>query len=98
MDIRKILSIILTRYNNENKVSIKILNEIQESIMEMEAAEAMFNNVNDSKLIEAAIYRQEAAKKRFDYLLSIAKDEVSKKESQTRKEMEMQWILLYNIK
>ena len=89
MDIRKMLSIILTRYNNENKVSIKILNEIQESIMEMEAAEAMFNNVNDSKLIEAAIYRQEAAKKRFDYLLSIAKDEVSKKESQTRKEMEM---------
>ena len=89
MDIRKILSIILTRYNNENKVSIKILNEIQESIMEMEAAEAMFNNVNDSKLIEAAIYRQEAAKKRFDYLLSIAKDEVSKKESETRKELEI---------
>lgn len=89
MDIRKILSIILTRYNNENKVSIKILNEIQESIMEMEAAEAMFNNVNDSKLIEAAIYRQEAAKKRFDYLLSIAKDEVSKKESETRKEVEI---------
>ena len=89
MDIRKILSIILTRYNNENKVSLKILNEIQESIMEMEAAEAMFNNVNDSKLIEAAIYRQEAAKKRFDYLLSIAKDEVSKKESETRKEMEI---------
>ena len=57
--------------------------------MEMEAAEAMFNNVNDSKLIEAAIYRQEAAKKRFDYLLSIAKDEVSKKESETRKEMEI---------
>ena len=83
------LSIILTRYNNENKVSIKILNEIQESIMEMEAAEAMFNNVNDSKLIEAAIYRQEAAKKRFDYLLSVAKDEVSKKESETRKEMEI---------
>lgn len=89
MDIRKILSIILTRYNNENKVSIKILNEIQESIMEMEAAEAMFNNVNDSKLIEAAIYRQEAAKKRFDYLLSVAKYEVSKKESETRKEMEI---------
>jgi hypothetical protein len=89
MDIRKILSIILTRYNNENKVSIKILNEIQESIMEMEAAEAMFNNVNDSKLIEAAIYRQEAAKKRFDYLLSVAKDEVSKKESETRKEIEI---------
>ena len=83
MDIRKILSIILTRYNNENKVSIKILNEIQESIMEMEAAEAM------SKLIEAAIYRQEAAKKKFDYLLSVAKDEVSKKESETRKEMEI---------
>ena len=46
-------------------------------------------NVNDSKLIEAAIYRQEAAKKRFDYLLSVAKDEVSKKESETRKEMEI---------
>ena len=89
MDIRKILSIILTRYNNENKVSIKILNEIQESIMEMEAAEAMFNNVNDSKLIEAAIYRQEAAKKRFDYLLSVAKEQYSRQKIESNEEMEI---------
>ena len=57
--------------------------------MEMEAAEAMFNNVNDSKLIEAAIYRQEAAKKRFDYLLSVAKEQYSRQKIESNEEMEI---------
>ena len=34
----------------------------------------MFNYVNDPKLIEAAIYREDAAKKKFEYLLSLAKE------------------------
>ena len=44
-------------------------------INEMEAAESLFNNTNDPRLIEAAIYKETAAKKRFDYLFSIAKEE-----------------------
>mgnify|MGYP000305546659 FL=1 len=68
MNIKNVLSLILVKYNNDDRISEKVLEEIQESIREMEAAESMFNSVNDPKLIEAAIYREEAAKKKFDYL------------------------------
>ena len=73
MNIKNVLSLILVKYSNDNTISNKVLEEIQDSIIEMEAAESMFNSVNDPKLIEAAIYREEAAKRKFDYLLSIAK-------------------------
>ena len=63
MNIKNILSLILAKYNNDTRISDKVLEEIQESIKEIEAAESMFNNVEDPKLIEAAIYREEAAKK-----------------------------------
>ena len=55
----------------------------------MEAAESMFNSVNDPKLIEAAIYREEAAKKKFDYLLSIAKEQYSRQKIESNEEMEI---------
>ena len=89
MNIKNVLSLILVKYNNDDRISEKILEEIHESIREMEAAESMFNNVNDSKLIEAAIYREEAAKKKFDYLLSIAKEEYSRHKIEENKEMEI---------
>lgn len=75
MNIKNILSFILVKYNNDNKVSDNIIKDIQETIIEIEVAESMFNSVSDSKLIEAAIYREEAAKKKFDYLLSVAKEQ-----------------------
>ena len=78
MNIKNVLSLILVKYNNDNIISDKVLGEIQESIREMEAAESMFNSVDDPKLIEAAIYREEAAKRKFDYLLSIAKEQYSR--------------------
>lgn len=37
-------------------------------------ARSMFNNVNDDKLIEVAIYSENVARKRYDYLLSIARE------------------------
>lgn len=40
----------------------------------MQIAQCMFNYVSDPKLIEAAIYREDAAKKKFEYLLSLAKE------------------------
>ena len=89
MNIKNVLNLILEKYNNEDIISEKVIEEIQESIMEMKVAESMFNSVNDSKLIEAAIYREEAAKKKFDYLLSIAKEEYSRHKIEENKEMEI---------
>lgn len=73
MDKKTILDFILLRYENDDKVSREILDEIRATVMEMEIAQAMFNSVSDPKLIEAAIYREEAAKRKFEYLISMAK-------------------------
>lgn len=89
MNIKNVLSFILVKYNNDNKVSEKIIREVQESIREMEAAESMFNSVDDPKLIEAAIYREEAAKKKFDYLLSVAKEQNAREKVNSNAEMEI---------
>ena len=89
MNIKNVLSLILVKYNNDDRISEKVLEEIQESIREMEAAESMFNSVNDPKLIEAAIYREEAAKKKFDYLLSVAKEQYSREKIESNEEMEI---------
>ena len=89
MNIKNILSLILAKYNNDTRINDKVLEEIQESIKEIEAAESMFNNVEDPKLIEAAIYREEAAKKKFDYLLSVAKEQYSREKIESNEEMEI---------
>lgn len=57
-------------YSDED---IAILNDIEETIKEMEVARALFNSVSDSKLIELAIHEEDAARTRYDYLISIAK-------------------------
>lgn len=89
MNIKNVLSLILVKYSNDNTISNKVLEEIQDSIIEMEAAESMFNSVNDPKLIEAAIYREEAAKRKFDYLLSVAKEQYSREQEKENEEMEV---------
>ena len=89
MNIKNVLSLILVKYNNDDRISDKVLEEIQESIREMEAAESMFNSVDDPKLIEAAIYREEAAKKKFDYLLSVAKEQYSREKIESNEEIEI---------
>ncbi|MBP3914673.1 MULTISPECIES: DUF2508 family protein [unclassified Clostridium] len=89
MNIKNVLSLILVKYDNDDRVSDKVLEEIQASIREMEAAESMFNSVDDPKLIEAAIYREEAAKKKFDYLLSVAKEQYSRQKIESNEEMEI---------
>ena len=76
-------------YSNDDSISDKVLKEIQESIKEMQVAESMFNSVDDPNLIEAAIYREEAAKKKFDYLLSIAKQQYSRQKIESNEEMEI---------
>ncbi|MBD7915549.1 DUF2508 family protein [Clostridium sp. Sa3CUN1] len=52
---------------------ITLLNNITDTIKEMEVAGALFNYVSDPKLIELAIHAEDAAKTRYDYLISIAK-------------------------
>ena len=89
MNIKNVLSLILVKYDNDDRVSDKVLEEIQASIREMEAAESMFNSVDDPKLIEAAIYREEAAKKKFDYLVSVAKEQYSRQKIESNEEMEI---------
>ena len=80
---------ILVKYNNDDKISDKVLREIRESIKEMEVAESMFNSVDDPQLIEAAIYREEAAKRKFDYLLSVAKEQYLREKIETSEEVEV---------
>lgn len=89
MNIKNVLSLILVKYSNDDGISEKVLEEIQESIKEMQTAESMFNSVDDPNLIEAAIYREEAAKKKFDYLLSIAKEQYSRRKLDINEEMEI---------
>lgn len=89
MNIKNVLSLISVKYSNDDGISEKVLEEIQESIKEMQTAESMFNSVDDPNLIEAAIYREEAAKKKFDYLLSIAKEQYSRRKLDINEEMEI---------
>lgn len=75
MNKKNILNFLLVRYEKEERISKEILTELRETINEMEAAESLFNITNDPQLIEAAIYKEEAARQRFDYLFKIAKKE-----------------------
>lgn len=74
MNKKAILDFILLRYENDDKISKEIIEDIKAAVMEMEIAQSMFNSVSDPKLVEAAIYREEAAKRKFEYLISLAKE------------------------
>ena len=52
----------------------KLLEDMEFAKMEISVARSMFNNVNDDKLIEVAIYSENVARKRYDYLLAIARE------------------------
>lgn len=58
-------------YSKEDR---QIIESIEEAKLQMTVAGCMFDNVSDPKLIEVAIYTQEAAKKRYEYLLGLAKE------------------------
>ncbi|WP_244834022.1 YaaL family protein [Clostridium sp. BJN0001] len=51
----------------------KLISDMENAKMELDVARSMFNNVNDFKLIELAIFTEEAAKKRYEYLISVAR-------------------------
>lgn len=57
-------------YRSENK---DLLMAIENAKAEMEIASSIFENVEDPLLIEVAIYAEQAAKKRYAYLVNQAK-------------------------
>ncbi|GAB6168882.1 hypothetical protein JCM1393_13420 [Clostridium carnis] len=59
------------RYSQED---IDILTEIEDAIIELDVARAMFNSVSDPRLIDIAIHTEDMAKARYDYLISVAKE------------------------
>ncbi|MGG7059067.1 DUF2508 family protein [Clostridium tertium] len=77
MDINTILDFLMKSMDkNKNEYSeedIVLLTNIEETIKEMEVARSLFNSVSDPKLIELAIHAEDAAKTRYDYLISMAK-------------------------
>ena len=52
----------------------KLLMQIEEAKLELDSARYLFDSVQDSKLIEMAIYSEEVAKRRYEYLLKLARD------------------------
>ncbi|MBU5488141.1 YaaL family protein [Clostridium sp. MSJ-8] len=60
---------------NINKKQDKLLKDINDTIKELENARSLFDNVQDTNLIEVAIYSEAVARKRYEYLLALAKKE-----------------------
>lgn len=72
MNRKKILGYLLNN-TDSSQFYEKLLEEMEEAKKEINAAHSMFNNVSDETLIEVAIYSENVARKRYDYLLSIAR-------------------------
>lgn len=72
MNRKKILGYLLDN-TDSSQFYEKLLDEMEEAKKEINAARSMFDNVSDEALIEVAIYSENVARKRYDYLLSIAR-------------------------
>ncbi len=72
MDKKTIASLLIrkSKYTFEQK---KLLNSIEKAREDLEVAREYFNSVDDPRLIDYAIYREEAAKARYMFLLNEAK-------------------------
>ena len=73
MNKKNIVECLMDKTDNLNMYA-KLLEDMEIAKMEINVARSMFNNVNDDKLIEVAIYSENVARKRYDYLLSIARE------------------------
>lgn len=72
MNRKKIIEIILqlNEYTDEQK---KIIQGIEESIVELESVRNCFQNVTEKNLIDIYIYKEEEAKAKYTYFLEKAK-------------------------
>jgi len=73
MNKKNIVEYLKDKTNNSNAY-VKLIEDMEIAKIEINVARSMFNNVNDDKLIELAIYSENVARKRYDYLLSIARE------------------------
>lgn len=74
MDRNLILDLITANVDFKKKEDLEIIECINEARIEIEVARSMFEFVSDPKLVELAIYSEEVAKRRYDYLISLAKE------------------------
>ncbi|AOR24780.1 DUF2508 family protein [Clostridium taeniosporum] len=72
MNKNKIIEYLINK-NEKVDINEELLEQLEDAKFQIDAARSMFDNVDDPKLIEVAIYAEEMAKKRYDYLLLIAK-------------------------
>lgn len=72
MDRKKIVSYLIkkSKYTEEQKRLLKAVDKARE---ELNVARQYFNIVNDPRLVDYAIYMEEAAKSKYMYLLNEAK-------------------------
>ena len=72
MNRKNILEYLLDQ-TDDPKNYRKLLDDMETAKAEIDVARSMFNNVDDDDLIEVAIYSENVARKRYDYLLSIGR-------------------------
>ena len=53
----------------------ELLDEVTAARQEWDAAQSYFENVSDPELVDYAIFKQEAAKRKYIYLLNLARKE-----------------------
>ncbi len=53
----------------------ELLEEVTAARQEWNAAQSYFENVSDPELVDYAIFKQEAAKRKYIYLLNLARKE-----------------------
>jgi len=72
MDRKNIVSYLIkkSKYTEEQK---RLLNAVDKAREDLNIARQYFNTVNDPRLVDYAIYMEEAAKAKFMYLLNEAK-------------------------
>lgn len=70
---KSIIASLITKKSRHTTEQKKLLNAIEKAREDLKVAREYFNAVNDPRLVDYAIYREEAAKARYMFLLNEAK-------------------------
>lgn len=77
-----ILDFVSKKIDTNDEEAMEILKCIDEAKLEIEVAREMFNFVSDPRLVDAAIYKEDSAVKRYEYLITLAKKREIKKNAE----------------
>lgn len=72
MDKNFIISYLKNNINYSEREKY-IIEALEETLIELESARAFFESVSDPKLVDVAIYSEEAVKAKYEYLIAEAK-------------------------